>query len=789
MNEDLAVALRKLKAESRRSLRDIERATHVSNSSLSRYLSGQATPSWNVVVALCRATGHDPRPLRPLWEAADRGRRPPGRPFATEKTTVRRTPRNDLPRDVPAFTARRGEVDHLLRLARSGHTVAIDGMGGVGKTALAVHVAHLLTSEFPDSQLYVDLHGFTPGRAPVPPAEALLALLRALGVPGGRIPEDPEERSGLGRSELARQRALVVLDNAADADHVRTLLPGAGRNTTLITSRRRLVDLDGVEPLSLAPLNPADAAELFLTALGPGTEAAPQTVADLMRRYGGLPLAIRVAAARLRHRPTWSVADLLDSPPPSDEAGLSKVIDASLARLSGAQRRMFRLLGVFPGAVIGPHAAAALAGLPAAEGRVLLDNLVDANLLEEPSAQRYRFHDLIRERARETARGEESAEARDAALDRVTDFYLYCLQSGRETLEPSVEPGGPPRYVPEDVPDLAGVARAMDWYDTEAVTVQRIVELTAERGRDDLTVQFALVVGAFLGRRGEMEPWYRAAAAGVRAAERRGDPHELAGVRYFRGVAHRFAGRLPEAEADFTATLGLAVRLGDVRMRIYCLWRLTSHAEDRGDFPAVLDLRRQVHELPDADRYPEQLAFAWLSGGYALVRMGRATEAEQAARDVIATPEAENLMVRVQALRLLGHARLAQDDAGSALEIFQEAAAVSRATGHDSFVAAGRGDVAEALSRLGRDAEALDEGEAAVSWSADNSEIHRELHMREAFGRICLAAGDFERAAEQFRRSLEMAEPRGYRWVAEQARSGLERAQALEPVPAQVQVL
>ncbi|GAA1957494.1 hypothetical protein GCM10009838_11880 [Catenulispora subtropica] len=767
------MTLRRLKSESGRSLRDIERTTRISNSSLSRYLSGQATPSWNVVVALCRVTGHDPRPLRPLWEAADRGRRAPGRPFDAEKPPARPAPRNDLPRDVAAFAARRDEVDALVRLARAGHTVAIDGMGGIGKTALAVHVAHLMTSEFPDCQLYVDLHGFTPGREPVPAPEALLALLRALGVPAGRIPDGLEERAALWRSELAGRRALVVLDNAADADHVRALLPGAGRNTALVTSRNRMVGLDGVEPLSLTPLNASDAAELFRSALGPGTAADPETVAELMRRYGGLPLAIRVAAARLRHRPSWSIADLLDNPAPTDEAGLDKVIDASLARLSGEQRRMFRLLGVFPGTVVGLHAAAALADLDASEARVLLDDLVDANLLEEPGAQRYRFHDLIRERAGQIARCETAAGERNAALDRLTAFYLHCVKAGREVLEPTFERLPPLGYMAKDVPKLDTVARIMAWFDTEAATVLRIVELTAERGQDEATVQFALVIGAFLGRRGEMDPWYRIAAAGVRAAERRADPKELAKVRYFQGVANRFAGRLADAEADFAAVLAIGAELADVSLRLQGLWRLAGIAEDRGDFVRVLELRDAARAVPETDRYSEQLAFARLGGGYALVRMGRAADAAEAAQAVLAMPEADEPMLRITALRLLGHARLVQDDAEAALETFHAMAAVARATGHEANAAAGRGDVAEALSRLGRHAEALDEGEAATTWSVDNGEPHHELYTREAFGRICLAAGDRDRAAHHFRRSLDIAEPRGYRWVAEQARRGL----------------
>lgn len=795
MAEDLVLWLRRIKDESRRSLRELERATHISNSALSRYLSGQAVPPWNAVVALCSAAGADPRPLRPLWEQAQRARRGRGRQFDVARPAARQfAARNDLPRDVAAFTGRRAEVAQLSRLARAGHAAAIDGMGGVGKTGLAVHVAHELAAEFPDCQLYIDLHGFTPGREPREPGEALLILLRALDVPVGRIADTLEERAALWRSELAGRRAVVVLDNAADADHVRPLLPGAGRHAVLVTSRRRLVDLDGVEPVSLAPLSAADAAELFGATLGIGADTGDDAIAadivhaaaidDLMLRCGGLPLTIRIAAARLRHR-RWTVADLLDRSP-SGESGIAQVIDASLGRLTAPQQRMFRMLGVFPGAEIEPCAAAALAGIPAAEAAAALDELVDANLLEEPSPKRYRFHDLIRQRAVEAARDHASAEEREVALDRLTDFHLHVIALVRDRLddklEGSVDHIRPVRHVPQALPALDDLAQMMAWYEAEAATVDLIIGLTIERGRDDLIVQFALTIGAFLGRRGEMEQWHRITAEAAEAAERRENPGELAGVRYFRGVAHRFVGRLAEAEADFAAVHDFALASpAGTGMRIIALWRLASIAEDRGDFLRVLELRRQTSETPGVERYPTHLAFATITTTRSLIYLGRSAEAEREARSALASPQAEDPALRIIALRALGHAQLAQGEAQAALETFVEGVAVSREMGHVSYVAVCRGDAAQALSSLGRHAEALDEHDVSVTWATDHGELHREIFQREAFGRACLAAGDLDRAELLFRRSLELAAPRGFRHVAAMARLGL--ADALGPSP------
>ena len=778
MSDDLVRRLRRIKEESGRSLREIERATHISNSTLSRYLAGQSTPSWNAVVAVCGAVGADPRPLRPLWVDAQRARRAPGRPFDVDRSAVRRgTPRNDLPRDTAAFTARHEELATTLRLARAGRAVAIDGMGGVGKTALAVHAAHRLAAQFPDGRHYVDLHGFTPGRDPLDPAEALLILLRALGLPGDRIPAGLEERAALWRSELAERRALVLLDNALDATHVRPLLPGAGTHAVLVTSRRRLVDLEGVEPLSLTPLSLTEAAELFSATLG-GVAADPRTAAaapaeaasinELMHRLGGLPLAVRIAAARLRHRPSWSVANLLEHSP-VDDAGFGQVVAASLARLDEPQRRMFRLLGLFPGTVVEPLAASALADLPPVEAGRLLDDLVDANLLEEPRAKRYRFHDLVRQAAQECARPGD----RDAALDRLADFYLHVLNQGRRALEYTVDHVLPVARIPTAVPDFGDPGRVTAWYDEEAATIGRMVELMVERGRDDLTVQFAIVIGAFLSRRGEMRRWHEVADAGVRAAERRGVLDELAAVTYFRGVAGLLMGRLDAAEADFSAVHALASRSGDVGMRILTLRRLAAIAQDRGDFRRALEVGRRVRAEPDAARYPLHLAFSEILTARSLITLGRPAEAARIARDVLAGPEAADPVLRINSLRLLGQARLAMEDPRGALETFLDAAAVSRETSHSSYVALCRGDSAEALSRLGRHVEALDEHEAAVASAADSGQIHREAYLRQSFGRTCLAAGDLDRAADQFRRCLALAEPRGLRYVAALARLGL----------------
>lgn len=429
---ELVRRLCQLKDESGRSLRELERATHASNSALSRYLSGQAAPPWTVVVALCREAGRDPRPLRTLWEEACEARRARGT-ASGGKAAVRRASvvreqapepsaargRNDLPRDNPAFTARAGELAELTRLVRAGRVVAVDGMGGCGKTALAIRAAHQLSGEFGDCQIFLDLHGFTPGREPLEPGEALRRLLGAVGAlnaasgPGApnatdaadaasaaaerALPEGVEERAALWRAELAGRKAVVVLDNARDAAQIRPLMPGAGEHAVVVTSRRRLVDLDGVEPLTVGCLGAHEAAELFTRALeSRAAEADPVRVDELMARCGRHPLAIRMTAARLKHRPSWSVAEL-DELPHEVGAALREIRDTSASVLGPEHRRLYRaLLGrsaddpSAPGGAVDADEAGRLAQVARDAAARLLEDLVDVHLLEIADDGRYR---------------------------------------------------------------------------------------------------------------------------------------------------------------------------------------------------------------------------------------------------------------------------------------------------------------------------------------------------------------------------------------------------------------
>jgi hypothetical protein len=325
-----------------------------------------------------------------------------------------------LPRDIAAFTGRYAEFAQLmgtLAVTAAGGAVvgihAIDGMAGIGKSTFAVHAAHRLAGVFPDGQFFLPLHAHTAGQRPVDPADALASLLLTAGVPAAQIPAGLEARAGRWLDQVAGQRILLLLDDAAGHEQVRPLLPGPAGSLVLVTSRRRLGALDDAAVISLDTLPPEEAATLLTrlagrTGIGPGDAA----VAEITRLCGYLPLAVAMAASQLRHHPAWTAGQLADglayardrlAPVPAGNLPVAAAFDLSYADLTPGQQRLFRRLALVPGPDFGAHTAAALDGTGLDEARRLLDELYDQHLLTEPAPGRYRLHDLLREHARALA--------------------------------------------------------------------------------------------------------------------------------------------------------------------------------------------------------------------------------------------------------------------------------------------------------------------------------------------------------------------------------------------------
>ncbi|GGV09121.1 hypothetical protein GCM10010260_54160 [Streptomyces filipinensis] len=758
MREELTGRLGQLRDLTGRSLRELARDIHVSSSSLSRYFSGQAVPSWPTVVALCKAAGRDPRPLREVWERAKEG---------PQTSTVAPPPvRNDLPHDITAFTGRRAELHALLGAARNSSVVAIDGMGGVGKSALAVHAAHLLTADFPGGQLYLDLHGFTPGRERVEPAEALRVLLAALGLPPGRIPDGVTERAALWRSELATRRAIVLLDNAADAAHVRDLLPGAGQCFVVITSRRRMVELDGVQPISLDVLPTEEAAELFVASSG---GARPGDVGEVLRRCGNLPLAIRVAAGRLRHRPAWTLDTLVERMR-EGELAVSDVFEMSLRQLDPAQRRMFGLLGLVPGEDIDAYGAAALAGIPLANARSLLEDLVDVHLLQEPAAGRYRMHDLLRQ----AARADEAAVDPVPAIARLGDYYLSGMLAVKKLVEVVISLPVIVSQPPPALPDLADHDAAVDWMDTEWSNLTATFSLAVQLRIDAPAVglgQLALISHA---RRGGMAQLRRGLEVSMPAAERLGERRMLASHRYLLGASLMREGRLEEAVPELEAARVLMTAEGDVVGEAIILEQLAEMRLYADDAEGAVELLRQVAVLlPPGEAAAGVRVRACL--GQALVQSGRYGEAREVVSEVIETARGLDRQKERMCLDVLGRAALGLGDAETALDLAEQAVALNRATRHPVFEAASLTDTAVALRHLGRAEEATARHSEAMRILERAGEPHRMVRSLLPYAQACLATGDRDTAVRHFRAALEISTANGLTYLMPAGRAGLAR--------------
>ncbi|MEV6832301.1 BTAD domain-containing putative transcriptional regulator [Amycolatopsis sp. NPDC051102] len=326
--------------------------------------------------------------------------------------------RSFLPYDTAHFTGRADELRFLAGCRPAGTALsilAIDGMAGVGKTTLAVRLAHQLAHGFPEAHLFVDLHGHTAGQEPLEPGAALERLLLDFGLAPAQIPRDTGQRAARWRAEVAERRVLVVLDNALDARQVRPLLPGTGKAQVIITSRRRLAGLDGVTSRSLDVFPARDAAALFTRVAGAErTACRPDAVAEVVALCGYLPLAVGIAAWRFHNRPAWSLDDLVFRL--RDPAGrlaelrlgdrsVASQFEVSYRHLSAGQQRLLRVLGctAHPGEEFDAGTAALLLDQPVPEAERLLEELFDAHLLRQRAAGRYHFHDLVQEHARTKA--------------------------------------------------------------------------------------------------------------------------------------------------------------------------------------------------------------------------------------------------------------------------------------------------------------------------------------------------------------------------------------------------
>lgn len=766
-------------------------------STTSYLLRGERLPRMEFVhafvTACLRARGQDQASVTAQvdrWHEAwlrVRGSRPPAPPPADPLPAGQPgspVPRQ-LPLDVVGFTGRIDELALLQKVLCDAHptgppapVAAIDGVGGVGKSALAIHAAHRLAGCFPDGQLYADLHGATAGTAPVEPLELLGRFLRALGVTGSEIPDQLDEAAAAFRTRVADRRLLLVLDNATDERQVRPLLPAAQRCRALVTSRQALFGLAGASQLHLDVLPEPDAICLLGRMVGEQRVAAePGATAELALRCGHLPLALRIAGARLAARPAWPIAALADrladerrrlAELRGAEAGVQASFDVSHQQLRDsddatdqAAAAGFGLLGIWGGPDLALPVAARLLDRPDQEADRLLERLVDARLLETRMPGRYHLHDLLRLYARQQAALTYPEHERIAALARVLRFYVTTAWHTARLLHP-----GDRRHSRADGRwttgglEFADPTEALAWLDAERANL--LAAATQAAAADELApaaTQLAPALAAFFNVRRYCRDWDRVNELAVEVARRTEDP--AAEAQAYQGLAasHGVRGSYEVELAYHRRSLALWQRLDDRLGQVANLAglgmtyaQLGRHHEAIEHLQSALSIRRQLDD-------PHGEATNLYSIGLPLMQLGRLDEAVGCLRRSLAMfRELGNQHGEASVWNGLATVYCKQERYEEALSCVQRSLELDLALGNEAGTAAGLDTTGTILYQQGRHSEALDHFQQSLAiWRSLHSRHEEAKTLRNA-GLALQALGRTEQALDRWAEALTICE-------------------------------
>jgi tetratricopeptide (TPR) repeat protein len=835
----------------------LARRVGYSRSQLYEILDGRISrpPEWDrLVEPLVRAcTGNDERAvgiwrrrhyvLVAVYRELKRQQRPAELPGPVGMARV--VPAQ-LPADVEVFTGRSQELAELDRLLdRTAETAAaarvtggsstamvisaVSGTAGVGKTALALRWAHRVRSEFPDGQLYVNLHGFDPEQ-PLPAADALAGFLRALGLAGQNIPVEVEERAAAYRSLLDGRRMLIVLDNASSVEQVRPLLPGAASCVVVVTSRDSLAGLVARHSarrldLDLLPLD--DAVALLAALIGRRVPAEPEAAATLARLCARLPLALRVAAELAAARPTISLTELVGEL--ADEQRRLELLDAggdartavrgtfswSYQHLPAIVARGFRLIGLHPGPDFDSYAVAALADTSRDHAQRIVDRLARAHLVQIPRPGRYGMHDLLRTYATYLADVEDSEAERRAGLTRLFDHYLATAAAAMDTLIPAEQrrrPRIPPPATP--TPPMLDHAQARVWLDTERLTLTAVSAYTAARGWPDHATRLSTTLYRYLDAGGHFPDGLTIHTHALHAARHTDEPTAEADALLNLGRIYWRQGHYEQAAHHLQQALALAREIGDRLGETNALLNLGVVDQRQGHYPqaadhhqqaltlareigdrlgetnALLNLgvvdRRQGHYQRAANHYQQALALAREIGdrhgeanaldnlGTICQRQGhyqRATNHHQQA--LALTREIGDRHGEANTLRDLGTVYRRRGCYQQAAEHHQQALALFREMGDQHGEACALNRIAETLLAIHQHNQAFAEHTAALTLATQIGERYEQARAHNGLAHTHQIAGDLDQAFAEHTAALTLATQIGERYEQARAHNGL----------------
>jgi DNA-binding SARP family transcriptional activator len=664
-----------------------------------------------------------------------------------------------LPTDIADFTGRTEQIDqinqHLIHASQDEMQLAVPlilivGKGGAGKTSLAVHASHGVARHFPDGQLFADLHGGT--SHPVGPMQVLERFLRALGVAGSQIPEGLDERAEVYRNLLADRKILVVLDDAVSESQVSPLLPGTEPAAVIITSRSRLAGLAGATRIEANVFDPDKSLDLLARIAGiERVQAQSEAAAAIAEHCGHLPLALRIAGARLSARPHWSIQQLVDRL--ADETrrldelrhgdmGIRSSISLTYDSASDQARRLFRRLALLDVPAFSGWLSSALLDQPLAYAEDVLDDLVNAQLIETTGGgsgtpSQYRFHDLIRVFARERLAAEEPAAERKTALERALGALLclaekaHCRYFGGDYVR--IRSDAPRWELPAQLAEEL-VWDPLSWYDRERATLVAGVRQAAQAGFVELCWSLASGAVPLFETRAYLDDWRETHEIALEATRKAHNVRGQAAMLYSIGSLHMMQQSFGSSHQELTVATHLFEDIGDdqgvalVTRHIAYLDRLTGRLDDA--------TRRYEQALAIFRRIGDRIATAYVLHGLAQVKL-ELNELDSA-MDLLA-----------DALLLCQAARCGRIEAQ-----------VLHRMGEAHLLA---GDLAEAASKF----------ELALVITSDIGDLIGEAYARQGIGVAKLRQGEFDQARSALRRALERAVTTGERLAEARALLGL----------------
>ncbi|WP_441245349.1 AfsR/SARP family transcriptional regulator [Kitasatospora sp. McL0602] len=722
----------------------------------------------------------DPALDLPEASAAEPAEEPAPAPAAEQRPTP-----SFLPPNVPAFTGRGAETALLDQLVEHGRSEEqppgigfVTGVAGVGKTGLAVHWAHRVSGHFPDGRLYVDLCGHDETHEPTSAADVLSRFLRALGVPSEQIPADPGERTSLYRSLLADRRVLVVLDNARTVAQIRPLLPSNGQCCVIVTSREPMEQLMlryGAVRVQLGVLPPAEAIELLGRIVPDDKIAADPVQAErLAELCDRLPLALRIAGARLASKAHWSVkhlvARLADERRRLDELsqGESQVragFALSYRYLPSDAARLYRRLALLEAPDVTVWAAAALLDVHPFEAERLLEHLVDVQLLEVVGSDgtgqlRFRQQNLLRLFAKERVQAEEDPAEREESLDRALRAWLTIAeQAHRQEYggDFSLIHGSTPRYPVDELLLEELIASPLDWFEAERLSLIAAVDQSARLGKDELAWDLAVSATVLFETRDYMEDWRSCCESALAATRAAGNLRGEAVMLESLGASRIRTRHLTEAGELLQLALARFDEMGEVHGRALTLRSLAVMDRTLGDVElAGARLREAVETFRKVgDLSSEAHALGYLAQGE--LDSGRAEDALRfGLESVEVSRRIGETRGMAQAVYRLGRAYLMSDSFDLAEESLREVVRIVAAKRDRLGMVYARLGLGETELRRGRPDCAETELLAALDVAEQIHNPVAEGRVHRTLGQVSRALGRTEEARQRMSRAREI---------------------------------